>query len=60
MQPQIPIFVGFGISSLQIAKEISQYCNGVVVGSHFIKTYTGGGILNLEGEISAIKKALTD
>lgn len=59
MQPQVPIFVGFGISTPQITKEISHHCKGIVIGSHFIQTYCNGGILSLKKEIIAIKKALT-
>jgi tryptophan synthase alpha chain len=58
MQPKLPIFVGFGISSPQSAKEISQYCDGIIVGSHFIKTIRDGGINKMVKSVKKIKEAL--
>ena len=58
MQPKLPIFVGFGISSPQSAKEISQHCNGIIVGSHFINSVRNGGIDKMVKSIKEIKSVL--
>lgn len=58
MQPSIPMFVGFGISSPHIAREVSQHCSGVVVGSHFIQQMHAGGITQLVKSVHEIKNAL--
>ncbi len=58
MQPKLPIFVGFGISSPQSAKEISQYCDGIIVGSHFINSIRSGGVDKMVKSIKEIKEVL--
>lgn len=58
VQARLPIVVGFGISSPQSAMEISQYCDGVVVGSHFIKCMREGGITKVTESIKEIKDAV--
>jgi tryptophan synthase alpha chain len=50
MEPFLPIFVGFGISDAKIAKEIAQSANGIVIGSHFIKSIRQDSSLKLLGE----------
>lgn len=35
----LPVAVGFGISSINQAKQLKDICNGIIIGSAFIKTY---------------------
>lgn len=38
----LPVITGFGISSFEAATEVLQHCDGVVVGSLFVKTLEDG------------------
>lgn len=58
VKPSIPLFVGFGIDSPQTAREISQHCDGIIIGSHFIKTMRAGGIQALTKNIIEMRNAL--
>ena len=58
VKPSIPLFVGFGIDSPQSAKEIAKHCDGVIVGSYFIKTRRVGGVEALTTSIKEIKSVI--
>lgn len=56
---RVPVLTGFGISSPKSAKEISQYCDGVIVGSYLINVLREGGTPLLSKNVKAIKNAIT-
>lgn len=58
VKPSVPLFVGFGISSSSDAQLIAPYCDGVIIGSHFIKAMRHGGLKELTKSIKEIKTAL--
>ncbi len=59
MHSKLPIFVGFGISSPEIAKSVAQYSSGVIVGSYFIQSARNDPSLgNLKSDIGKIKVAI--
>jgi tryptophan synthase alpha chain len=45
----IPVLAGFGISSAQHVKEVSQYCDGVIVGSKIVELFA-------KNDLSAIQE----
>ncbi|MFN7065013.1 MAG: tryptophan synthase subunit alpha [Aquificaceae bacterium] len=53
-----PVVVGFGISRPEQAKEIAQFSDGVVVGSHFVKLAGEGKMEPLAKSVREIKSAL--
>ncbi len=58
-KPKLPIFVGFGVSSPEIAASVSKHANGVIVGSYFIESARKDETLaTLKNEISKIKTAI--
>lgn len=44
----IPIAIGFGISSTSQAKIIAQFAQGVIIGSYLVKTLSDQGVTGLE------------
>lgn len=58
IKPKLPIFVGFGINSPESAKEISQYCDGIIVGSYLIKSLRDNKIQGFTDAINGIKQNL--
>lgn len=54
----IPIAVGFGISSTSQIKSLKESVDGVIIGSFFVKNVIDGKIKKLWKDIKEIKKAL--
>lgn len=52
-----PIVVGFGISNTNHINTLKHYADGVVIGSHLIKTLNKGGLELLKTEIKALNEA---
>jgi tryptophan synthase alpha chain len=58
-KPTLPIFVGFGVSSPEIAASVSKHANGVIIGSYFIESARKDTTLHaLKNEISQIKNSI--
>jgi tryptophan synthase alpha chain len=60
-QTQTPVAVGFGISKAQQAKEISQYADGIIIGSAIVKIiaeYAQDAAPKIAGYVSSIKSAI--
>lgn len=60
---EVPKCIGFGISNAEMAKEIKDYCDGVIIGSAIMKIIEGEKnkekMLDKVGEfVSSVKKAL--
>ena len=57
-----PVYIGFGISSAQKAKSASHICDGIVVGSHFIKLLwrTGNSVRRVGLEINRMANSLNN
>ncbi len=57
-----PLFVGFGISTPEYAKEISQYADGIIIGSALVKILQNSPPLNAIEEavkfVLSVRKAL--
>lgn len=59
----IPRAIGFGISSAKMAKELKEYCDGIIVGSAIVKKVdetenTEEMLKNVKGFVSEVKKVL--
>jgi tryptophan synthase alpha chain len=50
-----PVLAGFGISTPEQVKEMSQYCDGVIVGSKIIELFEQGDLEGIEKLIKASK-----
>ncbi|EIJ78431.1 tryptophan synthase subunit alpha [Bacillus methanolicus PB1] len=48
-----PVLAGFGISTPEHVKEMSQYCDGVIVGSKIIELFEQGDLKGIENLIKA-------
>ena len=58
-QPTLPIFVGFGVSSPEVAASVSKHANGVIIGSYFIQSARNDSTLqHLNSAISQIKASI--
>ena len=58
---KIPCMVGFGISSPEAAKQMSQYCDGVIVGSAIVKLCAQYGkdcVPYVEDSVRSMKEAV--
>ncbi len=53
-----PVVVGFGISKAEQVKEISQFAEGVVVGSHLVKLCEERNFEDLKNSVRELKAAL--
>ncbi|MFN3598448.1 MAG: tryptophan synthase subunit alpha [Aquificaceae bacterium] len=53
-----PVVVGFGVSRGEQARDIAQFADGVVIGSHFVKLTGEGNIKALGESVREIKSAL--
>lgn len=53
----LPVLAGFGISTPEQVKEISQFCDGVVVGSKIVDLFFQGNLVEIENLIQASKIA---
>lgn len=51
----LPVLAGFGISTSEQAQEISQYCDGVVVGSKIVDLFHKNNLDEIEKLIKSIK-----
>lgn len=51
-----PVLAGFGVSTPEQVKELSQYCDGVVVGSKMIELLQKNDYLSIQELIAATKK----
>lgn len=59
----IPKAIGFGISSAKMAKELKEYCDGIIIGSAIVKKVdesenTEEMLKNVKGFVSEVKKVL--
>jgi tryptophan synthase alpha chain len=52
----IPVLAGFGISSAEQVKNVSKYCDGVIVGSKIVELFYNGELKEIEALIKASKK----
>jgi len=52
-----PIVLGFGISSKEHIDTLKQYVDGVVVGSHFVKSLKKEGLEGLKKEVKKLSEA---
>lgn len=57
---KVPCAVGFGISGPETAKEMSQYCDGVIVGSAIVRMVEQYGAVDAPGKIGAFVQSLRD
>lgn len=55
VDPKLPIYIGFGINSVQSATDISKECDGIIVGSHLIKVLNTHGIKEFSRLVKKIK-----
>lgn len=53
------VCVGIGVSTREQVLEISEYADGAIVGSHFVKALTNGGISKLKTATKELKTALS-
>ncbi|WP_147534878.1 tryptophan synthase subunit alpha [Bacillus marasmi] len=51
----IPVLAGFGISSPEHVKEVSQYCDGVIVGSKIVDLFAQNDLKGIETLIQSAK-----
>ncbi|MEH7158670.1 tryptophan synthase subunit alpha [Neobacillus drentensis] len=51
----IPVLAGFGISSQEQIKEITKYCDGVIVGSKIVDLFYSENVQELEALMSVLK-----
>ncbi len=59
MQPTLPIFVGFGVSSPEVASTVAKHANGVIIGSYFIQSARNDATLqHLNNTIAQIKASI--
>lgn len=54
-----PIAVGFGISSVEQAKEVSLYADGVIVGSFLVNALHKQGIVSFKQKAADLSKVIT-
>lgn len=52
----IPVLAGFGISSAEQVKDVTQYCDGVIVGSKIVELFNEGNVAEIQALIKASKK----
>jgi tryptophan synthase alpha chain len=52
----IPVLAGFGISTVEHVIDVSQYCDGVIVGSKIVELFQEGKLSEIEALIKASKK----
>lgn len=60
---KLPCAVGFGISSPESAKNMSQYCDGVIIGSaivHLVEEYKENAVTEIEKFVTSIRTALDE
>ena len=57
---KVPCAVGFGISGPEAAKEMSQYCDGVIVGSAIVRQVEQYGGAAAPEKIGIFVKSLRD
>ncbi len=50
----IPVLAGFGISTPEHVKEVSQYCDGVIVGSKIVDLFEQNNLKEIERLIKAV------
>lgn len=53
IRPEIPVCIGFGISTPAHAREVWQYADGAIVGSHFVRILAEKSVDGLLEEIQA-------
>lgn len=57
---KVPCAVGFGISGPEAAKQMSQYCDGVIVGSAIVRLVEQYGSTDAPAQIGAFVKSLRE
>lgn len=58
-QSSIPVLAGFGISTTDHVKEVSQYCDGVIVGSKIIELFKKKNLESIKQLIIAVHSTET-
>lgn len=58
VEPKLPVYIGFGINSVQSAVDISKQCEGIIIGSHLINLLNTQGIEELSRFIKETKEKI--
>ncbi|WP_409270329.1 tryptophan synthase subunit alpha [Neobacillus sp. SCS-31] len=53
---RLPVFAGFGVTSGEQARELANYCDGVIAGSKIVQLLHEGKMAELEELVSCFKK----
>ncbi len=46
----LPVFVGFGVKNAKDVKELKSFCDGVIVGTEFVKSFGNGDLNEILGK----------
>jgi tryptophan synthase alpha chain len=57
---EVPVAVGFGISTLAQARSVAEVADGVIVGSRVVRAVGEGGARAVRELVSELSKALAD